>query len=260
MKRNEILAEYARILNDFHCLLRGGYGRHQGEKNDEAQQEDDDFKSALADKLRSGTERVESHGMSSPGSDDSDTLFNISSDIARCHRCNLYLTREQTVPGVGIQRATLMVVTAPPIDSAGAQSSPLSPYEQEYLDKWLKALELDTQNDVFITPAVKCRTPGARPPHREELISCSFYLGRQYRSVRPKAILALGAAATAALTGKPADFHSLVGRDWSWGSIPALVLWTPAEVLASPGRLRAPVWKALQRLRKAWDAIPGNRF
>jgi len=256
------LTEYTRILNDFHNLLHGGYRHHQGEEIGEykAQQDNADPMSALKDELSNNTNRVVSHERSSPSSHDLDTLPRISNEIAGCHQCNLYLTRDQTVPGVGVQRATLMVVTDSPVDSARAESSPLAQYEQEYLDKWLSALELDIHNDVFITPAVKCRTPGARPPHQAELVSCSFYLRRQFKSVRPQAILALGATATAALTGNSADFPSLVGQDWTWGSIPALVLWSPAEVLAHPGRLRAPVWKALQRLKKAWDAIPGNRL
>jgi len=149
-----------------------------------------------------------------------------------------------------------MVVTPPPADAAGFRDSPLAPFEAEYLDKWLKALELDPRGDVFITPAVKCRTPGARPPMDEEQAACSGYLRKQYKAVRPRAVLALGGAACGALSGDPRDFPSLVGRDWTWGAVPALVLWTPAEVLANPGRLRKPVWDALQRLKAAWNAVP----
>lgn len=186
------------------------------------------------------------------------TLQQIAGEVAGCRNCNLYLIRQSTVPGIGSIGATLMVVTAPPVVGAGETDNPLPLYEIEYLDRWLTALELKTGRDTFITPAVKCRTPGGRPPHPEESGACAGYLRRQYKEVKPRAILALGAAACGALTGNQADFPSLVGRDWTWGAIPALVLWTPAEVLANPGRLRKPVWESLQRLKAAWNAVPGS--
>ncbi len=185
-------------------------------------------------------------------------LKEISGEIAACRDCNLYLIRQNTVPGIGSIGATLFVVSPPPADGAGENDSPLASYEQEYLAKWLSALNLTPGTDTFITPAVKCRTPGGRPPHPDESGACSGYLRRQYKDIRPKAILALGAAACGALTGNSADFPTLVGRDWTWGSVPALVLWTPAEVLANPGRLRKPVWDSLQRLKAAWNAVPGS--
>ncbi len=187
-------------------------------------------------------------------------LSAIAAEVSNCKNCNLYLLREHTVPGIGIPGATLMIVTQPPTDMAGSLSSPLAAYEHEYMEKWLTALGLNSQRDVFITPSVKCRTPGGRPPQVDEFNSCNGYLRRQYKAVRPRAVLALGAAACGALTGNPADFPSLVGRDWTWGAVPALVLWTPAEVLANPGRLRKPVWDALLRLKAGWNAIPGTQL
>ena len=186
--------------------------------------------------------------------EDSAELRGIADEVRSCRGCNLFLIRENTVPGVGLSGATLMIVTPPPTESAGEEDGPLAPYEAEYLGKWLVALGLDSRRDVFITPAVKCRTPGGRPPHAEESAACAAHLRRQYKAVKPKAVLALGDAACGALTGNAADFPSLVGQDWTWGAVPALVLWTPSEVLANPGRLRAPVWDALKRLKAAWNA------
>jgi len=187
-------------------------------------------------------------------------LKKIGEEIAVCSGCNLYLTRQNTVPGVGRTGAVLMIITPPPSDGAGFDSGPLPIYEYEYLEKWITALGLDPQMDIFITPAVKCRTPAGRPPHPEETAACSSFLRRQYKEVKPRAVLALGAAACGVLTGNQADFPSLVGREWTWGSVPALVLWTPAEVLASPARLRGPVWESLKQLKAAWNALPGNQL
>ncbi|RLW68639.1 MAG: hypothetical protein B6D68_03235, partial [spirochete symbiont of Stewartia floridana] len=183
-------------------------------------------------------------------------LIHIADEIKACMKCNLNLIRKNTCPGRGRVEATLMAVTPPPGQEAKEESSPLPAYEDEYLAKWFIALKLNPDKDVFITPAVKCRTPGGRSPQAEEAEACAGYLRRQFNAVAPKAILALGDAACGALTGNPRDFPSLVGKEWTWGNIPALVLWPPAEVLAQPNRLRRPVWQALQRFKAAWDASP----
>ena len=199
------------------------------------------------------SDRRENDPFRGPGDERAAELREIADTIRECRDCNLYLIRENTVPGIGQAGAVLMIVTPPPVDRAGENDGPLPPSEAEYLGKWLSALGLDSTRDVFVTPAVKCRTPGGRSPHAEEAAACSGHLRRQYKAVRPRAVLALGDAACGALTGSAADFPSLVGRDWTWGSVPALVLWTPAEVLANPSRLRKPVWDALQRLKASWN-------
>ena len=194
-------------------------------------------------------------GMGRPVSSDSAELPRIAAEIRDCRNCSLNLTRENTVPGFGPADCLLMVITPAPADSAAEGDSPLPPFEDEYLGKWLTALELRPGRDVFITPAVKCRTPGGRPPAPGESAACAGYLHRQYRAAAPRAVLALGASACGSLTGSPADFPALVGREWNWGGVPALVLWTPAEVLANPARLRSPVWESLKRLKAAWNAL-----
>ncbi len=292
MDRTQAFAEYAHILGDFEDSLSGGFRRIREEQairipvqtmpDADAPVQESAYESSssapasdpgLAAPGRavspaSGPGPAGSAG--GPGTDVSpslqrpadsqsvEALKTVAGEIAVCRNCNLYLMRENTVPGIGSPGATLMIVTPPPVDSASELTTPLPAFEQEYLEKWLVALELDPSRDVFITPAVKCRTPGARPPQSEEAAACTGFLRRQYKAVAPRAVLALGSSGCGALTGNPGDFPSLVGRDWNWGAVPALVLWTPAEVLANPGRLRGPVWESLKRLKASWNAVPGS--
>ena len=194
-------------------------------------------------------------GALQPDSISAGSIEGIADAIRDCRDCNLALIRESTVPGTGSSRARLMVITQPPWEYASFETSPLSREEQDYLGKWVQAVGLDMQKDVFVTPVVKCPTPVMRPAMPEEISACSDYLMQQIRSVSPSAILALGSSACAALTGQHSDFGSLVTKDWEWNGIPTLVLWRPAEVLGNPGKLRRPVWESLKRLRKSWDAL-----
>jgi uracil-DNA glycosylase family 4 len=55
---------------------------------------------------------------------------------------------------------------------------------------------------VYITNVVKCRPPNNRDPEKEEIEACLPYLFRQVEMVKPKVIIALGAHAAQALTGR----------------------------------------------------------
>jgi len=275
MDRIEAFTEYGRILQDTGDWLSSGYRQNHPEREVVLPSAP---KQGIEPEAKTATPTILTPAVISAGEASrkikpaaastsaespvasSSTLEQIRLEISDCTGCNLYLTRQNTVPGVGGPGAEVMIVTPPPSDNAGFESGPLPLFEYEYLEKWLRALGLDPLLDTFITPAVKCRTPGGRPPNPGESEACSSFLRRQYKEVKPRAVLALGAAACGALTGNAADFPSLVGRDWTWGSVPALVLWTPSEVLASPGRLRAPVWESLQRLKAAWNALPGSQL
>jgi len=274
MDRLKVRNEYRRILDDAIDWLRDGYRREGIERIDvEAGSETSTASRDLREKGPGASQNVVEPEMSTPDfriakaretsegkaaftSRHGRKLGRVAEAIARCERCNLSLIRENTVPGVGAENPLLMIVTAAPVFGARENDGPLPPYESEYLDKWLKALNLRPGLDTFITPAVKCRTPGGRPPDPKELGECFQYLKRQFTELKPGAILALGAAACAALTGDISDFSSLVGKPWNWSEVPSLVLWTPAEVLENPTRLRKPVWEALQKLRDAWNALP----
>lgn len=261
MDRTEAFTEYGRILQDTGDWLTYGYRRNHAQPEVVLPVIIEPVSESITEPITESITEQESQ-LTAPSvvPELSASLKQIGAEISECCNCNLYLTRQNTVPGAGSNGAVIMIVTPPPSNGAGFTNGPLPLYEYEYLEKWLKALGLDPLMDIFITPAVKCRTPGGRPPHPEESAACSTFLRRQYKEVKPRAVLALGAAACGALTGNSADFPSLVGRDWTWGSVPALVLWTPAEVLASPGRLREPVWESLQQLKAAWNAIPGSQL
>ena len=272
MNRLKARIEYKRILNDAIDWLRDGYRRERVEEeaigaatsseisipSGNSRKNEAPKKDVRGDDLDFQITELQEISENEASSQYRGEMRLLAEKIARCEKCNLYLIRENTVPGVGVGSPLLMIVTAPPAFGTRETDGPLPLYESDYLDKWLGAINLRPGLDTFITPAVKCRTPGGRPPSATELGECFQYLKRQFAELKPKAVLALGAAACAALTGNISDFPSHVGKPWTWEGVPALVLWTPAEVLENPVRLRKPVWEAIQRLRDAWNALPGT--
>ncbi len=81
----------------------------------------------------------------------------------------------------------------------------------QLLNNMISAMGLKREQ-VYIANIVKCRPPGNRTPERDECDTCSPFLMRQIRVVRPKVIVALGATAAKNLLGMSDSMASLRGR------------------------------------------------
>ena len=77
----------------------------------------------------------------------------------------------------------------------------------QLLNNMISAMGLKREQ-VYIANIVKCRPPGNRTPERDECDTCSPFLMRQIRVVRPKVIVALGATAAKNLLGDE-RFHGV---------------------------------------------------
>ena len=66
--------------------------------------------------------------------------------------------------------------------------------------------------DVFIANVLKCRPPGNRDPHPEEIENCQDYLLRQVELIEPRVICTLGNFATKLLRADPTGITRLHGQ------------------------------------------------
>ncbi len=181
--------------------------------------------------------------------------------IQQCQACNLgqetTRIREQAIVGYPQQRlkepqvVRLLLVCDVPTYDADRQGQPLPAESQEYLEKWLDAIQM--RDHYYLTNLVKCRTPGNRAAWPEEVKTCSTHLRQQLRYFHPRAILALGSSAARSLSQLRSDLNTLRKSDLQYRganrSIPLFVTYSVAEVLQNPAELRVPVWQDLKRLR-----------
>ncbi|HAF61115.1 MAG TPA: uracil-DNA glycosylase [Anaerolineaceae bacterium] len=119
------------------------------------------------------------------------TLDEIRSEIAQCHRCSLADGRKRTVPGEGPTNADIMFIGEGPGFYENEQGKPFVGQAGKFLDELLATAGYEREN-VFITNVVKCRPPGNRDPQPEELTACANYLDRQIAIIQPKVIVTLG--------------------------------------------------------------------
>jgi uracil-DNA glycosylase family 4 len=175
----------------------------------------------------------------------------LRSVVKDCRQCKLCQTRTQTVFGVGIETAPLMVVGEGPGADEDAQGEPFVGRAGKLLDEMLKAIGHSRRQNTYIANVVKCRPPGNRDPETDEVESCRPYLEQQIRLVKPKLILGLGRIAAQRLLNTDAPLSRLRGPLYHYGpdQAPLLITYHPAYLLRSP-REKAKSWEDLKKVHR----------
>jgi uracil-DNA glycosylase len=194
----------------------------------------------------------------------------IREDLGDCTRCKLHQQgRKQIVFGVGNPHAELMFVGEGPGADEDAQGEPFVGRAGQLLNNMIKAMGLRREG-VYIANVVKCRPPGNRTPERDECETCSPFLMRQIATIKPKAIVALGAVAAKNLLAINAPMSELRGRfydfmpagtrssDPSWQGTKLAVTYHPAFLLRDP-RQKGEAWKDLQMVMKYLGLEPPKK-
>ncbi|MFP4443248.1 MAG: uracil-DNA glycosylase, partial [Spirochaetia bacterium] len=122
----------------------------------------------------------------------------------------------------------------------------------QFLDKWLNAVNLSRDKNVYITNIVKCRPPGTRDPNPAEIDACIPYLHRQIFLVKPSLIMSLGRIASQVLLGTDTGIGRLRGTVHDYRGIPLIPTYHPSAVLRNP-ELKRQVWEDLKLIRKTLD-------
>jgi DNA polymerase len=178
----------------------------------------------------------------------------IQAEVASCTKCGLSTTRTTTVFSRGNPSAKLCFVGEAPGADEDAQGIPFVGRAGQLLDKMIGAMGLDPEKDVYICNIIKCRPPGNRRPEPPEVDACIPYLHEQLAKIDPKAIVALGNTAVAALLGTKMGITKVRG---SWklyrGKTPVMPTYHPSYLLrpgATQAESKRQVWEDLQTVMK----------
>jgi len=203
------------------------------------------------------------------GEDRESRLAELARQVAVCTRCDLALSRTNTVFGTGDPHSPLMLVGEGPGENEDATGLPFVGRAGKLLDDILAAVEL-TRDQVYLTNTVKCRAAVEeggrmknRPPRTGEIRACNPYLEAQMEAVKPEIILCLGGPAAKTLIDK--NFRITKDRG-KWhelaGGVKAMATFHPAYILRQRGddlkQTKRLVWKDVQAVyaeyQKAMEA------
>jgi len=191
------------------------------------------------------------------GENREERLGELARQVAVCTRCDLALSRTNTVFGSGDPYSPLMLVGEGPGENEDATGLPFVGRAGKLLDDILAAVNL-TRGDVYLTNTVKCRAAVEeggrlknRQPKTSEIRACNVYLQGQMEAVKPEIILCLGGPAAKTIIDK--DFRITKDRG-KWydleGGVKAMATFHPAYVLRQRGddlnNTKRLVWKDIQ--------------
>lgn len=182
-----------------------------------------------------------------------ETLSEIEKESQHCKRCGLEATRSAILFGEGDPSASLIVVAPYPTFEDDDSALLLQGTEGAYLEKWFASIGVNLRKDCYLTSLVKCMTPGGRIALPDEILACMPYLHRQTKTIKPKALVALGSFVFSSLTGRSeqqfdADVKAF-GNGYSYQGIEVIPLYHPATVLADLS-LRRTVWNVMNYLKE----------
>ena len=136
------------------------------------------------------------------------TMTALKEAAADCQGCSLYRDATQTVFGEGPRSAEVIMVGEQPGDREDLAGKPFVGPAGRLLSESLEEAGID-RREVYVTNAVKhfkFERRGKRRIHRrpaaEEIAACRPWLDAELETVKPKAVVALGATAAQALFGR----------------------------------------------------------
>lgn len=163
----------------------------------------------------------------------------------------------------GNPAAKLMIVGEAPGPEEDRQGKPFVGRAGQLLDKMLAAIDLDPDEDVFITNAVFRLPPGPggqsfRKPTTDEIAFYKPYLLEIIRLIDPAIILLTGNVATQSLLDQT-GITRLRGQWFPWHGRWVMPIFHPSYLLRvpsrEPGSPKALSWQDLQEVRRKYDQI-----
>ena len=182
------------------------------------------------------------------------TLEEIASKIARCTRCTLARTRNNVVPGMGVENPDVLVIGEGPGYDEDKQGLPFVGKAGILLDKMLAAIGLDRKSNCYIANIVKCRPPQNRDPFPQEQDACFSFLEAQINILKPKMILCMGKISSNKMLNQKAPIGTLRGQIFEYNNIPLMVTYHPSALLRNE-QLKRPAWDDLKMFKAKLDEI-----
>jgi uracil-DNA glycosylase len=169
------------------------------------------------------------------------TLPDLRLAARTCQACELWKRGTQTVFGEGTVRALVMLVGEQPGNDEDLVGKPFVGPAGRLLDKALEAAGID-RDDAYVTNAVKhfkWEPRGKRrihaKPNAAEIAACRPWLDAEISTVKPDAIVCLGATAAQTLLGKQFRVSTQRG-EFVRSTLAPLVMATihPSAILRAP--------------------------
>jgi uracil-DNA glycosylase len=188
-------------------------------------------------------------------------------EAEECRACPLWKSATQTVFGEGSARAVVMLVGEQPGDQEDLAGRPFVGPAGRLLNRALADAGIE-RGKVYVTNAVKhfkYEPRGKRRIHKKpadaEIEACHQWLEREIELVAPQLIVALGATAARALTGRATPIERNRGKLMEFSAGTRLLISVhPSMLLRIPDEYKAAAYRRfVQDLKLAARFVNGEK-
>lgn len=180
-------------------------------------------------------------------------IAGLDKEIINCAKCRLAKSRINAVPGWGRIDAKIMLIGEAPGRNEDMEGKPFVGSAGKFLNDLLREAELKRE-DVYITNIIKCRPPNNRAPRDDEIKTCSPYLEKQIKLLKPKLIVLLGNSALRTLFGKGLSMGKAHGETYRKDNIVYFIMYHPASALYL-NKLKKVMFEDARKLRTVIEKL-----
>lgn len=166
-------------------------------------------------------------------------IAKLRQEAASCERCPLYKHATQTVFGEGPETADIVFVGEQPGDQEDLAGRPFVGPAGQLLDRAMIKAGINRER-AYVTNAVKhfkYQPRGKKrihaKPNAGEIHACQFWLASEILAIKPKLVVAMGATAAYALSGKSVSVTKARGET-RFGEQPGFITVHPSFLLRIP--------------------------
>lgn len=155
--------------------------------------------------------------------------------IDGCTRCTGHLGRTKVLTGRGKSDSPdVLFLTDLPEEGDAERGEFYSGICGRFMDKVVGAMGY-TREEVYFTAMCKCRPIDAQRISVTEILACSELLKKQIAQIRPRVIVALGAAVLQGLfQGRQAVSAQMLGKWMQYENIPLMPTYHPDRIAPHP--------------------------
>lgn len=181
------------------------------------------------------------------------TWSNFIDECKNCQKCDLASTRQNVVVYRGSVRAPLMFIGEAPGAQEDEQGMPFVGAAGKLLDLLLTANAIPPES-YHICNIVKCRPPDNRVPTPDESKACKTLLATQFKFVKPRIIVLLGATAYKNFTGSTEGITKIRGEWIEKSGYLIMPTLHPAYILRNNNE-RISLWNDLEKVRAKMEEL-----
>lgn len=162
------------------------------------------------------------------------SLGELRAECEKCEKCELCRTRTNLVFGTGNENAEVLFIGEAPGRDEDLSGVPFVGRSGQLLDKYLDAVGLDRNRNIYIANILKCRPPDNRDPNGNEQERCIPWLREQVRVIRPKIIVCVGRIAAQKIIGEKFLVSKQHGEFFERNGVLLMGTYHPAALLRNP--------------------------